>query len=289
MSKDALSNYHPAVIFLFLAGALCIGMVVMHPAYLIAGLAGATLYYLLLTGKKGFRELLALLPFFLLITLLNPLVNTRGRQVLFTVLGRNYTFEALCYGAAIAGMFSLMLIWFRCYSLLMTSDRFTALFGNLLPALSLLLVMVLRLIPALTRKAGQISDARAVIGKSAERSDSLRQRLLQSTNTLSALTDQALEGSIITGASMKCRGYGTGKRTTFQTYRLKRQDLFLLCLLTVLLAGIWLSGGTRVMYTPRLRISPVGPGFLLYCVYILIPSVMHIFESLRWQLSLRRI
>lgn len=48
---------------------------------------------------------------------------------------------------------------------MLTSDKFTALFGNVIPALSLLLVMVLQMIPALTRKAQQILLARRAIGK----------------------------------------------------------------------------------------------------------------------------
>ena len=100
MKRDAFSNCHPAVIFLFFLGAIAIGVVVTHPAYLIAGCVGAALYYLLLVGNAGIRNIAALLPFFSLITFINPFINTRGRHILFSVFGRNYTLEALCYGAA---------------------------------------------------------------------------------------------------------------------------------------------------------------------------------------------
>jgi energy-coupling factor transport system permease protein len=61
--------------------------------------------------------------------------------------------EALYYGSAIAAMFVVMLIWFGCYNDVLTSDKFTSLFGNVIPSFSLLLVMVLRMIPNLMRKA----------------------------------------------------------------------------------------------------------------------------------------
>lgn len=289
MRKDAFSEYHPAAIFLFFAGAIGVGVVVMHPAYLIAGCVGAALYYLLLTGPSGVKRVLALVPLLLLITVLNPLVNTRGRQVLFTVLGRNYTFEALCYGAAIGMMFVLMILWFQCYSIVMTSDKFTGLFGNWMPALSLLLVMVLRLIPALSRKAQQISDARSLIGKGAGEAEKTRDKLSAGICVLSALTDQALEGSIVTGDSMKARGYGSGKRTSFQSRRPTVRDGLLMAVMVLLLAGTLLSGGTNVMFTPILRIPGIGPGFWLYCVYLLLPSACHIKERIAWRISISRI
>ena len=111
--------------------------------------------------------ILGLLPMFLILTAINPLFNTYGAHILFSVFGRPYTLEALLYGAAIASVFVVMMLWFGCYNAVMTSDKFTSLFGNLIPALSLLLVMVLRLIPNFIRKTKQIIGARKSIGKGA--------------------------------------------------------------------------------------------------------------------------
>lgn len=289
MKRDAFSNCHPAVIFLFFLGAIAIGVVVTHPAYLIAGCVGAALYYLLLVGKAGIRNIAALLPFFSLITFINPFINTRGRHILFSVFGRNYTLEALCYGAAIGMMFVLMILWFLCYSLVMTSEKFTSLFGNLLPSISLLLVMVLRLIPALSRKEKQIANARALIGKSPRESDSIKEKIRNGTGILSALTDHALEGSIITGDSMKSRGYGTGKRTNFNIYHMTAHDWILTVLMSTLLLGVVSFGGTKVMFTPVMRIPMVGCGFYLYCIFLLLPSILHIKETVLWHISISRI
>ena len=289
MKRDAFSNCHPAVIFLFFLGAIAIGVVVTHPAYLIAGCVGAALYYLLLVGKSGIRNIAALLPFFSLITFINPFINTRGRHILFSVFGRNYTLEALCYGAAIGMMFVLMILWFLCYSLVMTSEKFTSLFGNLLPSISLLLVMVLRLIPALSRKEKQIANARALIGKSPRESDSIKEKIRNGTGILSALTDHALEGSIITGDSMKSRGYGTGKRTNFNIYHMTAHDWILTVLMSTLLLGVVSFGGTKVMFTPVMRIPRVGCGFYLYCIFLLLPSILHIKETVLWHISISRI
>lgn len=159
MSSDAFSNRHPAVNFAFFLVVICCAAVIQHPAYLAVGILSGAVYYLMLHGSRGLRRIAGMLPIFLILSLLNPLFNTYGAHILFHLFGRPYTLEALLYGFAIGGTFLEMLLWFGCYNAVLTSDKFTALFGNLIPALSLLLVMVLRLIPSFLRKAAQLSGA----------------------------------------------------------------------------------------------------------------------------------
>jgi energy-coupling factor transport system permease protein len=45
---DAFSKRHPAVNFLFFAGAIVLTVVIQHPAYLLAGIVTGLAYYLLL-------------------------------------------------------------------------------------------------------------------------------------------------------------------------------------------------------------------------------------------------
>lgn len=293
MKSDAFSHCHPAVNFSFFVGAIGLGVVIQHPAYLIAGSAGAAAYYLLLHGAKGCKTLLTLLPVFLLLTAVNPLVNTQGVHVLFRVFGRPYTLEALLYGAAIAGMLVTMLLWFGCYNAVMTGDKFTSLFGNLIPALSLVLVMVFRLVPSLLRKAAQIAGARKSIGKGYGEQSTSKEKLTGGMTVLSALTSWALEGSIVTADSMRSRGYGAAKRSSFQIYRMTARDWALLSVQLVFLAAVIATvamGNAAASFTPVLSIAPVSAvGFLPYCAYLLIPSVLHIKEVLQWHISRSRI
>ena len=206
MKTDAFSRCHPAVNFVYFALAIAFGVVVQHPAYMLAAVIGASVYYLLLKGGKGIKMILGLLPVAALIALVNPLFNVLGETVLFSLFGRPYTLEALYYGAVVGGMFLVMMLWFGCYNVVLTSDKFTSLFGNLIPALSLLLVMVLRMIPGFMRKARQISGARTCIGKGIGEAATKKEKLMGGMTVLSALTDWALEGSIVTAVSMRCRG-----------------------------------------------------------------------------------
>ena len=292
MNYDAFSKCHPAVNFLFFVGAIGCGVVIQHPAYLIAGIVAGAVYYLLLSGRKGWKTILGMIPLFVFLTAINPLFNTYGARVLLHIFGRPYTLEALLYGAAIAAMFVAMMLWFGCYNKVLTSDKFTSLFGNLIPAISLLLVMVFRMVPNFMRKTQQIIAARKSIGKGAGEAATNKEKLGDGMTVLGSLTSWALEGSVVTGDSMRARGYGCAKRTSFMIYRMGMTDWTLLVVQTVLLALVFLAaccGQLNAAFTPRLDIAPVSWGIVPYTAFLLIPTVMHIKEALQWRISRSKI
>lgn len=293
MRQDAFSNRHPAVNFAFFLAVICCAAVIQHPAYLAVGIFSGATYYLLLHGRKGLRGIAGMLPIFLILSLFNPLFNTYGEHILFHVFGRPYTLEALLYGFAIGGVFLQMLLWFGCYNQVLTSDKFTALFGNLIPALSLLLVMVLRLIPSLMRKAAQLAGARKSIGKGAAEGSSNKEKLLDGMSILGALTSWALEGSVVTADSMRSRGYGSAKRSSFQIYRMAGEDFRLLGLMAVLLVAVFLLGDRYATFTPELKIAALsgrkGLGLAAYGAFALLPAALHTKEAIAWHISRSRI
>ena len=286
--KDAFSKCHPAVNFLFFVGAIGMSVVIQHPAYLLAGIATGAIYYLLLNGKKGWKTILGLLPVFVILTVINPLFNTLGVTKLFEVFGRRYTLEALVYGAALASMFVIMMLWFGCYNKVLTSDKFTSLFGSLIPAISLVLVMVFRMVPNFIRKTQQIIGARKSIGKGISKTATTKEKIQDGGTVLGALTSWALEGSVVTGDSMRARGYGAAKRTSFMIYRMTAADWILLTLM-VLLMGLTIAsacvGQFSTAFVPTIEIAPVSWGLVTYICYLLIPTALHIKEAIQWHIS----
>lgn len=287
MKQSAFAGFHPGVNFVFFLGAIGFGVVLQHPAYLAAGLASSLIYYLLLTGLKGWKLPVTMIPVFALITLINPIFNTYGKTVLFLFFGRNYTLEALFYGMTLGGMFVLMMLWFSCYNQVLTSDKFVCLFGSLIPSLSLLLVMVLRLIPSFMRKTRQILAARNSIGKGTNEHATVKERILAGTTVMSALTDWALEGSIITADSMRARGYGSARRTSFHLYRMEPRD-WLVLMLEVLLAGILLRavalGQIQATFEKTVTIAPLTPSYGAYWAFLLLPTVIEMKEEIQWRI-----
>ena len=296
MTRDAFSKYHPLTNFLFFVGAIGFGMLIQHPAYLAVSAVSATVYYVLLNGRKGLKLLLSMIPLFLFLTFLNPLFNTRGDTVLFLIFGRPYTLEALYYGAAVAGVFVNMIIWFGCYNQVLTNDKFTSLFGSVIPSISLLLVMVFRMVPNFLRKAGQITNARKAIGKAVTTAASRKEQVVEGGALLGALTNWALEGGIITGDSMRARGYGTARRSSFMIYRMNAANGIVLAVMGVLAAIVicgMVAGQTSAEFTPAPVIAPVSgaslPALLAYGIFLLIPTILHGKEALQWHISRSRI
>jgi energy-coupling factor transport system permease protein len=290
--KDAFSKCHPAVNFLFFAGAIGTSVLIQHPMYLLVGILTGATYYLLLNGRKGWKMLLGMAMLFLFLMAINPLFNTFGETPLCYLLGRPYTIEALRYGAVLGGVFVTMLIWFGCYNKVLTSDKFTSLFGNLIPAISLLLVMVFRMVPNLMRKAAQFAGARKSIGKGAGENAATKEKLRDGMTVLGALTSWALEGSVVTGDSMRSRGYGTAKRSSFMIYRLGITDWTLLIVIPGLLALVIVAaslGQMAATYMPEFYISPPSWGIVPYGIYLLIPIALHTKEAIQWHISRSKI
>lgn len=292
MREDAFSKFHPAVNLIFFIGAMCFGVLLQHPVYLLAGMFASGVYYFLLNGRKGIKAIAGMIPLFIFITLFNPIVNTRGITVLFSLFGRPYTLEALIYGVAVAAIFVVMLLWFGCYGKVLTGDKFTCLFSNIMPSIALLLVMVFRMIPNFVRKAKQIIAARSSVGKGTEASASIKDKLTSGMSVIGVLTSWALEGSIVTGDSMRARGYGTAKRTSFMVYRMTKADWVLIVIMLAMLGvviGFAASGCMYAEFLPERNIAPIEGvniiAFITYLGFLLIPTFLHIKEVIQWNIS----
>lgn len=296
MNKHTFASYHPAINFVFFAVAAICGMVFIHPAFLICSVFLSVAFNFTVRGRNALRFLCGMATLFVMISVINPLFNTRGSMILFTYFGRPYTAESLFYGMAIAGMLVSVIFWFSSYNEIMTSDKFIYIFGSFMPSLSLLLNMVLRFVPSYKRKLRQIGYARACIGKgaAADRKRSLAENGLM---TVSALTSWALEGSIITSDSMRARGYGTGKRSRFAQYRFIARDAILIAVMLALFMIIifcGINGAASAMYTPKLELTPLSDPYLIagvasYAIFLFIPTVLYIREEITWLILKSRI
>ena len=237
-----------------------------------------------------------MLILFCAVALLNPLFNARGETVLFTYFGdRPFTLEALLYGMATGGMFLSVLLWFACYNEIMTSDKFTYLFGTAAPAVSLVFCMVLRFVPHFKAKAAAVAEARRCIGKAPE--DSGRKKKFENSMTvLSVLTSWALENAAATADSMKSRGYGAGTRTNFAIYRMDVRSVTLLLYLAgsamATVAGAVLHGA-EIAYLPVVAIPSAGTGTVIgiagYAAFLAAPVVLYIWEEATWRILRSRI
>lgn len=301
MRREAFGTFHPAITFGFFVCAIMLSVIVQNPAWVGVCIVCAAAYYLCVRGRAGIKVVAAMIPVFFVLSAINPLFNTMGNTVLFIYFGgRPYTLEALFYGFQTAGMFVSIMLWFGSYNRVMSSDKFTYLFGGLAPSITLVLTMVLRLVPSYMRKAKQIASTRECVGLSM-REGTLRERAYDGTTVLSALTSWALENSVITADSMRSRGYGAklpagAKRTQFATYRFGARDIVLAVVMAVLLVVAVVSianGCAGAEFIPDIKLPPLSApyvaGLCAFTVFLALPMLIDISERILWRSSISKI
>ena len=170
MKRNRFMTYHPVINFAYFTAVIVFAVILFHPLAGAISLAGACSYALMLNGKKAARFMAGIpLVVMLLVLILNPLFVHKGVSVLFMIGDIQFTKEAVVYGASSALMTGAVIMWFYCYGLVMTSDRFMAVFGRIAPASSLVFSMVLRFLPRFTDQASRIDEAqRGLLVEAAE-------------------------------------------------------------------------------------------------------------------------
>lgn len=293
--EDAFSTYHPIINFLYFAVVLIISMFFNHPVVLGISLISAIVYSFVLQGWKKVLKfnLLFMLPMFIIVALINPLFNHAGVTILFYLKNGNpITLESIIYGLVMSVMLIQVMIWFSCYNIIMTSDKFIYLFGKIIPALSLIFSMVLRFVPKFKAQLKVISNGQKCIGRDISNGNILM-RARHGVKILSIMVTWALENAIETADSMKARGYGLRGRTAFSIYRFDKRDkgmLVIMLLLLILFIVGTSMGNTFVQYNPTIVINGINPitgasflTYFIFSVFCLIPVWVDGLAFLKWK------
>lgn len=264
-------------------------MFFMHPVYLCLTLFLAVALNFLMKRGSFFKEWKLYVPLFFIMAIINPLISHNGELVLFYLNGNAVTVEAIVYGMAIAVMLIAVMLWFSCYNEVMTSDKFLYLFSKISPALALTISISMRLVPRFTHQLTQIARAQKTIGMD-YRTGKLMHRIKCIARILSVLITWALDNAIDTADSMKARGYGIGKRSTFSVFIFERRDgqlLAFIVLLVVINIGAVLYGTTTFYFYPTFSSLELDGIYLLfygsYFILLAIPLVVEVKESLKWR------
>ncbi|MDR1217681.1 MAG: energy-coupling factor transporter transmembrane protein EcfT [Oscillospiraceae bacterium] len=290
-NRDTFSGCHPIVNFVYFALVIAFAMVFTHPVCLASSLFCAFAYSIYLKGRKAIRAgLTYMLPTLVFAALVNPAFNHEGGTILAYLPGGNpLTLESIAYGAAAAVMLVTVITWFSCFNEVVTSDKFVYLFGRVIPALSLILSMTLRLVPRFKTQIKVVSNAQKCVGRDVSNGSVLR-RARHGIKILSIMVTWALENAIETADSMKSRGYGLPGRTAFSIYRFDRRDAKTLAFL--LLCGAYIAvgsatGGLYFRYFPTVKGRWGGVYtasiFLAYFALGAAPLIMNLREDHKWR------
>lgn len=285
----AFETYHPIVLFSFFVAAIGLSMFFMHPIYLAITIFSAISLNTALRRQPFFKDWKLYVPLFFLMAIINPMISHNGQLVLLYINGNALTVEAIMYGIAIATMIVAIMLWFSCYNVVMTSDKFIYLFGKVSPALSLTLSISLRLVPRFKHQLAQIVQAQKGIGMDYT-AGSLWHRIKCIVRILSILITWALDNAIDTADSMKARGYGVKKRTAFSLFIFERRDGYVLAIIILLflsnLAASFIGTTTFYFYPTFGAIKWDIVSILFYSNYFIllsIPLAIEIRGALKWR------
>ena len=198
------------------------------------------------------------------------------------------TLESIFYGINLGVQITAIIYWFKCFNNIFTTEKILYLFSVFSPKISTLISSSLRFISLLKEQAKKINDTQKAMGLYA--TDSLLDKLKGKIRVFSALTTWSLETAIETGASMKARGYGSAKRTSFAIYKLKRQDIVLIFViilvdvfLAVCLAKNYLSFEFYPTITPLEFNAFKVIAIISFALLCFLPFITELKERLLWK------
>ena len=263
-------------------------MVSMHPVVIAASIIGGMLLFSIRnTPRKIVEELFFFFCLFFMLAVMNPIFIHSGENILFFMNDNPVTLEALIYGTVSAGMLVGVLLWCKCYTTILTTDKFLYLFGKIIPKMGLILSMVFRFIPLFKLQIHKINQAQKTMGLYA--TDSIPDKIGGGMRVFDSLLAWSMENSIDTADSMKARGYGLPGRTSFTLFKFQTRDAIVMGImgvLAVITLFCFLKGSFEMYYYPYVadiktdHLAVVG--YVSVLIFMCIPGILELKEKVLW-------
>lgn len=281
-------DYNPVAIVFFFVGAILPAMFCLNFYLITISFLGAAALHLMLRGRSGLISLLFLLIFPILGMIINPIFNHNGMTVLFMANDTPITLEASLYGLAAGGMIATIILWFRSFSYIMTTDKLLYVFGSASPKLALILSMTLRYIPLYKRQVVKVRDAGKAMGLYKE--GTMIDKVRSGMRIFSVMVTWALENGVITADSMSARGYGATRRSRYAIFRWRTEDVIFFVIAIIAVISFSLSIGIfKLNFTwyPSIE-APVLSTinifvYSLYAIFVFVPTIINIKEAALWK------
>lgn len=282
----ALDSFNPITLFLYIGSISLIPMFCFDPVLSAIALAAGSCLCFTLKGQADIKNQLSLMWIFVGVSLFNPLFSHKGETVLFYLNRNPITLEAVLYGMSAALSVIAVLLLFRAFSHLISSDKLIYIFGRISPRLALLISMSLRFIPMLISQGKKIHSARRTMGLCQQ--DNIIAAIKNRVEEFSCLTTWGLENSIITADSMQARGAGSRlRRTHFAIYRFRIIDFVML---VISIGACFLMAYANYIGCIGYEFYPciTGPDnavifYLIYFAAAFLPTAIQIGGALRWR------
>ncbi|NMA86355.1 MAG: energy-coupling factor transporter transmembrane protein EcfT [Tissierellia bacterium] len=284
------SSLHPLPSFLYYLGAIILIMTFYHPIFLLSSLLILIVINLIQDGGEKLNSYKKFYIFMgIIIILINPIISSRGKTVLFYLFDRVITLESLVYGICTSISLISIMVLFLSYNLIITDDKFMYLFSDILPKTSFLIMMTMGFVPLLKRRAEEIDTVQKLKGGE-KKSNSFKEKIIEKMKILNILLIWSLEESIIRARSMRARGYGVvNKRSFYFNYRMDKLDIFVLFFIILSLFTLIFSWNKGIIhYEIYPKVSPIEFNlktslfFILYILYLGIPIIIEGMDRVKW-------
>ncbi len=276
------------VIFIFFVGAIGITMFIRSVDYLLVSLISSMLLLLSNKQKKTSTVMMQLSIVFLCFTFISPLFSVRDWSSIQRISEQAYNSETLSFALVNALLLVSVISWCINYQYYMTSDKFILLFGKIAPTFTLVMNMILRLTPHYLNKYKQIYMARNSIGLYEEKG--IKGKLINMCSLLASLSAIGFEEAIISADSMKSRGFGLQKRTSYLSNKMNRKDIILAFVLCILLFISIICINMQSLITHVSSDSTYNLiGLIAFLCYAMIPLFINKGEEILWNISKSRI
>lgn len=280
---------HPAAAAFCLLSVLIISVFTASPILQLLSLAGGTAFYILLNDSNlKLRNAMWDILLFAVIVVTNPLFVHNGATPLLFINGTAVTLEALLCGISIAATMLAAVFWFRCFNIIMTSDKLLFLFSEISPKVSLVFSAAMRFVPLFKLYARKIRNAQKTM--CLYDSDSLTARIRAELRVFSSLISLALETAVDTGESMKGRGYGLRKRTFFSVYRFSGYDKAIVMITAILDTAVisaTVCGRLDFSFYPRIAAGKndiwSAAAIAAFAALAFLPFISEIKEDILWR------
>lgn len=274
MNKESLSNIHPLVVFMYFLSILSIIMLTLNPIIQIIALISGCVYAKKIRVQQKMYLYIMFVGFFI-----NILFNHSGVTILFYLpTGNPITLESVVNSGVYALMLGASILWFSCFSVIMTSNKVLYLFSKISKTLALILSMILSFIPRFYEHLEDVKLLNKFEGG----------KLKTAIFHYSVMITWMLENTVQIGKSMKNRGYSIGKRTSYTIYKFRKKDghiLFIIAGISTIMIFFLVTGEVLYEFYPVLERNDSVFVYVLFVIYANIPLYLDKKEENKWDKS----
>jgi energy-coupling factor transport system permease protein len=258
---------HPAAKMASVLAVVVAALVLTHPNYLLAMLAGTVIVAWrgrVLREWWSFMRLFALIA--LMVVVINTLVSSRGETTLWEgpeIWGfgqLSISVEGIVFGVVMALRLYVVVAAFTIVSLTVHPDEFTQLLARFAYRSGLAVSLSTRFYPAVVRDASTIVDAQRSRGLDLDTGGRMA-RIRRRMPVVMPLFHSSLERAVGTAEAMEARGFGSASRTRWVRRSWSGADaLALVSAATVaglaIVLALWGDGAPAYYPTIQLEAGP---------------------------------